>query len=85
MSSGHLADTSQTVSTSEIQTLCRKWNSLTFRPDGVALMSKRLQLNLLDTTGRPDAFKGSSGRLHMDWFFYLGICKESSWTSSRNL
>jgi hypothetical protein len=77
-----LAETSQIVSTSEIQLLVEFWKSLTYHPDGVALTSGRLQINLPDTVGRPDAFKGSFGRLHRNRLFWLENCMESSWTSS---
>jgi hypothetical protein len=82
-SSRRLAETSQTMSTSEIQLRVEWW--LTLHPDGVALSFRRLQYNLLDTPGSPDAFKGSSGRLHRNRLIWLGICKDSSWTSSRSL
>jgi hypothetical protein len=44
------------------------------RPDGVALSSTQSARHC-----------GASRRLHKNRFFCLGICKESSWTSSRNL
>jgi hypothetical protein len=70
MSFGCLAETSQTVSTSEIQLLVEFGK--------LDLSFGRLQPNLLDTAGSPDAFKGLSGRLHRNQFFCLGICKEFS-------
>jgi hypothetical protein len=43
----------------------------------IDLGSERLQRNLLDTAGRPDPFKDSSGRLHRNRLIWLEICKES--------
>jgi hypothetical protein len=40
---------------------------------------------LYDTAGRPDAFKGTSGRLHRSRLFCLGFCKDFSWTFCRSL
>jgi hypothetical protein len=58
-------------------------NSLTYLLDGVSLTSGRSSaLKLLDTAGRPDAFKGPSWRLHKNRLFRLENCMESSWTSS---
>jgi hypothetical protein len=84
-SSRCLAETFQTVSTSEIQLYVEIGTAWTIVRTELLLTSWRLQLNLLDTVGRPEAFRGSSGRLHRNQFFFLGICKESSWTSFRNL
>jgi len=74
---GRLAETSQIVST-EIQLHVKL---------GVAWprVQTATKLKLLDTEGRPDAFKGLSRQLHRNRLFWHGNCMESSWTSSRNL